>query len=403
MGVLVQKFGGTSVASYEKMKEVCKIIEAHKEQYKDIAVVVSAMGRKGAPYATDTLIGMCTNINDRPTKRELDMIMSCGEIISGTILATMLDSMGIPATFLTGIQAGITTTKAFSNAKIKKINPKKIQKELADGKVVIIAGFQGGTEDGEITTLGRGGSDTSAVAIGKALGSDLVQIYTDVDGIMTADPRIEPDAKVLKYVDYDEVFQMAEKGAKVIHPRAVELAKNADIILQIKNTYNPSYEGTKIGPANVLKDVYEDSSKVKFMSAVAHKDKIAQVKVIANEIEFSKILNEMEDRHINMDMINFFTEKKAFALDVNNLEEVENIIKKYNVEYEIKSDCAKVTLIGNKVTETPGVIAKIMRALNAENVTLLQSSDSYNSLSCLVDEKDMVTTVHVIHNAFSAQ
>ncbi len=151
----------------------------------------------------------------------------------------------------------------------------------------------------------------------------------------------------------------------------------------------------------MLKDVYEDSSKVKFMSAVAHKDKIAQVKVIATEDIFSRILNEMEDRHINMDMINFFTEKKAFALDVSNLEEVENILKQYDVEYEIKPDCAKVTLIGNKVTETPGVIAKIMRALNAENVTLLQSSDSYNSLSCLVDEKDMVTTVHVIHNAFS--
>lgn len=402
MEVLVQKFGGTSVASYEKMKEVCKIIEAHKEKYKDIAVVVSAMGRKGAPYATDTLIGMCTNINDRPTKRELDMIMSCGEIISGTILATMLDSMGIPATFLTGTQAGIITTKAFSNAKIKKINPKKIQRELADGKVVIIAGFQGGTEDGEITTLGRGGSDTSAVAIGKALGSDLVQIYTDVDGIMTADPRIEPDAKVLKYADYDEVFQMAENGAKVIHPRAVELAKNADIILQIKNTYNPTFEGTKIGPASMLKDAYEDSSKTKFMSAVAHRDKIAQVKVIGSEEDFSDILNEMEDRHINMDMINFLTEKKAFALDVSNLDEVENILKQHDVEYEIKSDCAKVTLIGNKVTETPGVIAKIMRALNAENITLLQSSDSYNSLSCLVDEKDMVTTVHVIHNAFSA-
>ena len=383
MEVLVQKFGGTSVASYEKMKEVCKIIEAHKEKYKDIAVVVSAMGRKGAPYATDTLIGMCTNINDRPTKRELDMIMSCGEIISGTILATMLDSMGIPATFLTGTQAGIITTKAFSNAKIKKINPKKIQRELADGKVVIIAGFQGGTEDGEITTLGRGGSDTSAVAIGKALGSDLVQIYTDVDGIMTADPRIEPDAKVLKYADYDEVFQMAENGAKVIHPRAVELAKNADIILQIKNTYNPTFEGTKIGPASMLKDAYEDSSKTKFMSAVAHRDKIAQVKVIGSEEDFSNILNEMEDRHINLD-------------------EVENILKQHDVKYEIKPDCAKVTLIGNKVTETPGVIAKIMRALNAENITLLQSSDSYNSLSCLVDEKDMVTTVHVIHNAFSA-
>ena len=401
MEVLVQKFGGTSVASYEKMKEVCKIIEAHKEKYKNIAVVVSAMGRKGAPYATDTLISMCTNINDRPTKRELDMIMSCGEVISGTILATMLDSMGIPATFLTGTQAGIITTKAFSNAKIKKINPKKIQRELADGKVGRVGGLGGGTGEGGRTAWGGGGADTSAVAIGKALGSDLVQIYTDVDGIMTADPRIEPDAKVLKYVDYDEVFQMAENGAKVIHPRAVELAKNADIILQIKNTYNPTYEGTKIGPANMLKDVYEDSSKVKFMSAVAHRDKISQVKVIATEDIFSRILNEMEDRHINMDMINFFTEKKAFALDVSNLEEVENILKQYDVEYKIKPDCAKVTLIGNKVTETPGVIAKIMRALNAENVTLLQSSDSYNSLSCLVDEKDMVATVHAIHNAFS--
>ena len=401
MGVLVQKFGGTSVASYENMREVCKIIEAHKEEYKDIAVVVSAMGRKGAPYATDTLIGMCTNINERPNKRELDMIMSCGEIISGTILATMLDSMGIPATFLTGTQAGIITTKAYSNAKIKKINPRKIQKELADGKVVIIAGFQGGTEDGEITTLGRGGSDTSAVAIGKALGSDLVQIYTDVDGIMTADPRIEPDAKVLKYVDYDAVFQMAEKGSKVIHPRAVELAKNGDIILQIKNTYNPKYEGTKIGPSYVLKDVYEDSSKARFMNAVAHKDKIAQVKVISDEMVFSSILNEMEDRHINMDMINFFTEKKAFALELTNLDEDKNNLEKYDVEYEIKPNCAKVTLIGNKVTETPGVIARIMRALNAANIILLQSSDSYNSLSCLVDEEDMIETVHVIHNAFS--
>ena len=401
MGVLVQKFGGTSVASYENMREVCKIIEAHKEEYKDIAVVVSAMGRKGAPYATDTLIGMCTNINDRPTKRELDMIMSCGEIISGTILATMLDSMGIPATFLTGTQAGIITTKAYSNAKIKKINPQKIEKELSMGRVVVIAGFQGGTEDGEITTLGRGGSDTSAVAIGKALGSDLVQIYTDVDGIMTADPRIEPDAKVLKYVDYDAVFQMAEKGSKVIHPRAVELAKNGDIILQIKNTYNPKYEGTKIGPSYVLKDVYEDSSKARFMNAVAHKDKIAQIKVISDEMVFSSILNEMEDRHINMDMINFFTEKKAFALEHTNLDEVKNILEKYDIEYEIKPNCAKVTLIGNKVTETPGVIARIMRALNAANITLLQSSDSYNSLSCLVDEEDMIETVHVIHNAFS--
>ena len=402
MGILVQKFGGTSVASVEKMKKVCNIIENYRKKGNDLVIVVSAMGRKGDPYATDTLINLCTNVNQKPKKRELDLIMSCGEVISGTILSSMLEGRGIPSVFLTGTQAGIITTKIYSNSKIKEINPTRIQRELDEGKVVVIAGFQGGTEDGEVTTLGRGGSDTSAVAIGKALGCETVQIYTDVDGIMTADPRIEPSAKILDYCDYEEVFQMAEKGAKVIHPRAVELAKNADIILQIKNTYNPTFEGTKIGPASMLKDAYEDSSKTKFMSAVAHRDKIAQVKVIGSEEDFSDILNEMEDRHINMDMINFLTEKKAFALDVSNLDEVENILKQHDVEYEIKPDCAKVTLIGNKVTETPGVIAKIMRALNAENITLLQSSDSYNSLSCLVDEKDMVTTVHVIHNAFSA-
>ena len=223
MGILVQKFGGTSVASYEKMKEVCKIIEAHKEKYKNIAVVVSAMGRKGAPYATDTLISMCTNINDRPTKRELDMIMSCGEIISGTILATMLDSMGIPATFLTGTQAGIITTKAFSNAKIKKINPKKIQRELADGKVVIIAGFQGMNEKMDITTLGRGGSDTTALALAAALKAKNCYIFSDVDGVYTTDPKKVKDAKKLSALSYNEMMEISSEGAKVLHNRCVEI------------------------------------------------------------------------------------------------------------------------------------------------------------------------------------
>ena len=394
--LIVKKFVGTSLANRERILHVAKRCKKEYEKGNDVVVVLSAMGD-----VTDQLIDKAKEINETPSEREMDMLFTIGEQMSVALMAMALEGLGVPAVSLNAFQAKIHTTSVHGDAKITHIETERMREELAQKKIVIVTGFQGIDENDDYTTLGRGGSDTSAVAIGKALGSDLVQIYTDVDGIMTADPRIEPDAKVLKYVDYDEVFQMAEKGAKVIHPRAVELAKNADIILQIKNTYNPNYEGTKIGPANVLKDVYEDSSKVKFMSAVAHKDKIAQVKVIATEDIFSRILNEMEDRHINMDMINFFTEKKAFALDVSNLEEVENILKQYDVEYEIKPDCAKVTLIGNKVTETPGVIAKIMRALNAENVTLLQSSDSYNSWSCLVDEKDMVTTVHVIHTAFS--
>ena len=402
MGILVQKFGGTSVASVEKMGEVCNIIKKYRDKGYDLVIVVSAMGRNGAPYATDTLINLCTKVNNQPNKRELDMIMSCGEIISGTILSSMLQSQGIPSIFLTGMQAGVTTTKTFSNAKIKGVNTKRIESEIDEGKVVIVAGFQGGTEDGEVTTLGRGGSDTSAVALGKALGSETVQIYTDVDGIMTADPRIEPDAKILKYVDYEEVFQMAAKGAKVIHPRAVELAKSGEIILEIKNTLNPSCEGTKIGNKKIPSESnkYEDV-KDRLMTAVAHKDNIAQVKVKSSEDVFLNILNELESKQINLDMINFFTEEKAFALDQSNIFLVEEILKNYNVEYNIRGNCAKVTLIGSKVTETPGVIAKVVRALSKAGVTLLQSSDSFTSLTCLVKEEDMITTVHAIHNQFS--
>ncbi|WP_434796787.1 aspartate kinase [Terrisporobacter vanillatitrophus] len=399
MGILVQKFGGTSVASVEKMNEVCNIIEQYKKKGNDLVIVVSAMGRKGEPYATDTLINLCTNVNKKSKKRELDLIMSCGEIISGTILSSMLEARGIPSIFLTGMQAGIITTKVYSNSKIKEINPTRIRRELDEGKVVVIAGFQGGTEDGEVTTLGRGGSDTSAVAIGKALGSETVQIYTDVDGIMTADPRIEPAAKILDYCDYEEVFQMAEKGAKVIHPRAVELAKNGDIVLEIKNTLNPTCKGTRIGLTRGLVSDYEDF-QCRFMTSVAHKDNIAQVKVKSSEELFSKILNEMEEKHINLDMINFFTEEKAFALEQNYIPKVEEILQKYEVKYDIRKHCAKVTLIGSKITETPGVIAKVVRALSKAGITLLQSSDSYTCLTCLVKEEDMVETVHAIHKEF---
>ena len=394
--VVVQKYGGSSVSNTDKIKLIASKLVERKKKNPKIVVVVSAMGD-----TTDDFINMAKDISKSPDKRELDALMSTGEMISASLLSMSLNSMGCEAVSYNAYQLNIQTSGLHGKSLIDDIDVSKIEDSLDNGKIVIVTGFQGLNDEGDITTLGRGGSDTSAVALAVKLNG-VCEIYTDVDGIMTADPRIEPDAKVLKYVDYDEVFQMAENGAKVIHPRAVELAKNADIILQIKNTYNQTFEGTKIGPASMLKDAYEDSSKTKFMSAVAHRDKIAQVKVIGSEEDFSDILNEMEDRHINMDMINFLTEKKAFALDVSNLDEVENILKQHDVEYEIKPDCAKVTLIGNKVTETPGVIAKIMRALNAENITLLQSSDSYNSLSCLVDEKDMVTTVHVIHNAFSA-
>ncbi|MDK2563320.1 aspartate kinase [Romboutsia sedimentorum] len=401
MEILVQKFGGTSVESYEKMNEVCKIVKSYKEQNEELGlvVVVSAMGRKGAPYATDTLINLCSEINENPQKRELDIIMSCGEMISGTILVNMLKARNIDAVFLTGYQAGIITTSDFNNAKIIDIKPKKIKQELENKKVVVIAGFQGATEDGEITTLGRGGSDTSAVAIGKALGCNTVEIYTDVDGIMTADPRVEPDAKVLSCIDYEEVFQMADKGAKVIHPRAVQLAKSGNITLAIKNTLNQDSKGTKI----CLKcrgESIEYEQENSLMTAVANKDNIAQVKIKTSEEVFTEILNEIEKKNISIDMINFFIQEKSFVVEEESVEELENILKDFNTQYQINKNCAKVTLIGDKISGTPGVMAKIVRILSKSNISLLQTSDSSMTISCLVNKDDMSKAVHAIHNEF---
>ncbi|HSQ33677.1 MAG TPA: aspartate kinase, partial [Peptostreptococcaceae bacterium] len=317
MNVLVQKFGGTSVESYERMNEACKIVKKYKEEGYDLVMVVSAMGRKGAPYATDTLIDLCKKANEELSPRELDMIMSCGEIISGTILVHLLKSKGIDAVFLSGQQAGILTNGRFGDSRIVDIKPERINKEISSGKVVVIAGFQGATEDGEITTLGRGGSDTSAVAIGKALECKIVEIYTDVDGIMTAVPRVEPDARLLNHINYYEIFQMADKGSKVIHPRAVEIAKSGNITLKIKNTLNPDYEGTSISGISpkfeVLGPVGENNN---LMTAVAHKDGITQIRIKnCREDIFTDILNDIENKDISIDMINFFVSEKAFIID----------------------------------------------------------------------------------------
>ncbi|MGL5756002.1 MAG: aspartate kinase [Paraclostridium sp.] len=400
MTIVVQKFGGTSVESYEKMKQVCNIIKNYKEKGLDLVIVVSAMGRKGAPYATDTLINLCKDINENSSKRELDLIMSCGEIISGTILTNMLKGYGIDSVFLTGGQAGIYTDGKFSDSRIVDIKPERIYKELDEGKVVIVAGFQGITESGEVTTLGRGGSDTSAVAIGKALECETVEIYTDVDGIMTADPRIEPEAKVLDYINYEEVFQMADKGAKVIHPRAVEIAKSGAITLNIKNTLNPDYPGTKISGRSPKFEVNKEEHALNTMTAVAHENGIAQIKIKSKEDIFTNIMNEIESNEISLDMINFFIEEKAFVISHDKLQPLTKILNDHSLVYNIKENCAKVTLIGSKMNGIPGVMAKIVRALSKAKINLLQTSDSNMTISCLVEEKDMKATVHAIHEEF---
>lgn len=399
MNIIVQKFGGTSVANFEKMAEVCEIVRKTKEKGKDVVMVVSAMGRKGDPYATDTLLSLLGEVTDKPNDREKDMLMSCGEIISSTLMASMLTEKGIDAVAFTGKQAGMMTDGAYLNAKIKDIEPNRIKDELEKGKVVVVAGFQGGDDKGDINTLGRGGSDTSAVALGKALNCKYVEIYTDVDGIMTADPRVEPNAKVLDYIDYEEVFQMADKGAKVIHPRAVQIAKDGNITLAIKNTLNPKHEGTKICSMKDVENKGFECCCKQERFAVANKKDIVQVKIKANG-NFTKILSEMEKENISMDMINFFIDEKAFVIDRKDEKKLEKILKDNKADYKIKTNCAKVTLIGSFMTGIPGVMSKVAKGFSDEGIPLLQTSDSNMTISCLVEEKYMESAVHAIHNKF---
>lgn len=247
MGLIVQKFGGTSVKSAESRKAVLGHILKAKEQGHDVVVVVSAMGRRGDPYATDTLIDLLREQGGKINPKTQDLIMSCGEIISACVMATYIEAQGVKAEAMTGFQAGILTTEDFGNADIIKVYPEQIMEKLKEGKVVVVAGFQGRTEKNDITTLGRGGSDTTAVVLGGYLKADLVEIYTDVPGIAVTDPRLVPEAQFIPRLSYEETITLAENGAKVIHPRAVKSAREFDLKLRIKSTFDES-EGTLVGP-----------------------------------------------------------------------------------------------------------------------------------------------------------
>lgn len=245
MGIIVQKFGGTSVANAESRRSVLRQISKARYEGHQVVVVVSAMGRKGDPYATDTLLGLLEEIGSVVSPRKNDLIMSCGEIISSALLSHYLDSSGFPSEPMTGFQAGIETTDEFGNSEVININTSKIMEVLEQGKVPVIAGFQGVTKSGEITTLGRGGGDTAAVAIGGYLKADRVDIFTDVFGIAKIDPRIIPTAPYMSTVSYKNMMNLAENGARVIHPRAVALAEHFNIHLRVRSTFSES-EGTTI-------------------------------------------------------------------------------------------------------------------------------------------------------------
>ncbi len=392
--IIVQKFGGTSVATAEgRASAMDRIIDAKEQGYASV-VVVSAMGRKGEPYATDTLIDLVKNVHCDIEPREMDLLVSCGEIISTVVMATSLKSRGHAAVALTGGQAGIFTDGNHGSAQILNIDPERIKKHLSQGKIVIVAGFQGMDEDGSITTLGRGGSDTTATALGAALDAEVVEIYTDVDGVMTTDPRLVPDALIMKDISYKEICEMAHQGAKVIHPRAVEAAMEGKVPIKIKNTFSDA-EGTLIA----------ENVKERVITGLAHLGNLSQIKVgplAGDAVQLAKVqvLKTMAEAHISIDMIGVAPNSIFFIISADDTEKAQGILQEAGYNVVIETGCAKLSVIGSAMVGRPGVMANVMESLHKAGVTVLQTSDSDITISFLIKESDLSKAIQMLHNSF---
>lgn len=400
MKIVVQKFGGTSLATPEMRRKVVeKIINAKRGGFQPI-VVVSAMGRKGDPYATDTLIDINTKICSNIHPREMDLLMVCGEIISAVVLANTLKARGYDARAFTGGQAGIITDNNFTQAEILKIKPDRLLEAIKDGRIPVVAGFQGVTEQGDFTTLGRGGSDVTAVALGEALSAYAVEIFSDVDGVMTADPKIVPDASVLSHVSYLDILELADKGAKVIHPRAVEYAIRGKIPVFIKNTSN-STPGTVITFENGRSYGQQHLTSTQVVTGIAHITGRTQVTIYQDDtVVNNRILALLADNHISIDIINIFPDKMIFTIDESKTDRAKQIIEENNCEYTIIKNCSKISVVGSKMRGVPGVMSAIVRALTRNNIQILQTADSHTTISCLVKGQDTAKAVIALHQEF---
>lgn len=400
--IIVQKFGGSSLTTREFRLSAINHIQIELANKKKVVVVVSAMGRLGDSYATDTLISHIKGNGDYIHDREMDLLLSCGEVISATTLSSMLHDKNIDNTVLTGGQAGIITNEDFSQAQIKTIKPDRIFDELNKNKVVIVTGFQGITENGDITTLGRGGSDTTATALGVALNAEVVDIFTDVSGIMSADPRIVNEAEQLDAVTYDEICNLAYQGAKVIHPRAVEIAMEGKIPIRVRSTFSDDI-GTLVTSTEEIKQNMNRSKLSRVITGIAHVPRIAQIKVYAKEGQFDlqlKVFKSMAQHHISVDFINVNPMGVAFTVFENVVEKAIDIIRSMDYEPEVKRHCAKISTIGAGMAGVPGVMAHIVEALTTKDIQILQSADSNTTIWVLVNEKDMDEAVKALHQKF---
>jgi len=403
MALIVKKFGGSSVATTEKIISVARRVLEDKGTEDKIVVVVSAMGD-----TTDDLIKLAKAVTDKPYGREMDMLLTTGEQVSIALLAMAFATLGQPAVSLTGFQAGIVTTAAFNKGKILAVKPERVLAELAAGKIVVVAGFQGMTADGDLTTLGRGGSDTTAVALAGAMQADICEIFTDVDGIYSADPRVEKNARKMREITYNEMLEMARLGAVVMQPRAVEMGKHYGVPVHVRSAFRRE-SGT------IIREVYTVEEKEFIIRGVTHDTNVAKVAILGvpdrpgiaykvfsalakANIDVDRIVQSIRNADKNINDIVFTIALPDLPLARRMIEEIGEEIGVLGIT--VDENVAKVSVVGAGMYGSPGIAAAMFGALADAGVNIEVISTSEISISCLIQADRVEDAVAAIHAKF---
>lgn len=401
MAVMVQKFGGTSVGSVERIQNVANRVIQTVEEGHSVVVVVSAMGK-----TTDTLVRLAGEISQKPSQREMDMLLSTGEQVTIALLSMALQEKGYEAVSLTGWQAGIETEKVFGNARIRNIHTDRICRLLEEGKIVIVAGFQGVVSGAdEITTLGRGGSDTTAVALAAALKAEKCDIFTDVTGVFTTDPRVIDGARKLESISYDEMLEMANLGAGVLHPRAVEFAKNYGVKLEVRSSLSME-SGTIVEEECTV----ENQLVVRGLAFEGNVTKVT-VEGLPNELTtLSHLFTMLAENGINVDIIIQNVNENesmniSFSIDSNVLDDTISVLEtnRHRLGYESivhEDQLAKVSIVGSGMISNPGVAAKMFKSLADQGIMIKMVSTSEIKVSTIVDQEFMIKAIETLHDVF---
>ena len=403
MALIVKKFGGSSVATPDKIKAVAKRVLQDKQPDDRVVVVVSAMGD-----STDELISLAQAVTDRTYGREMDMLLATGEQVSIALLAMAFAEQGHQAVSLTGFQAGIRTSAVHGKARITSIEPARVLAELNEGKIVVVAGFQGITADGDITTLGRGGSDTTAVALAGAIKADVCEIFTDVEGVFSADPRIATHARKMKEITYNEMLEMARLGALVMQPRSVEMGKHYGVPIHVRSTFS-SQAGT------IIREEYTMEEREFIIRGVTHDANVVKIAILGVPDKPGvayKVFSALASVNIDVDMIVqsirnadknindiVFTIAKPDLAQARSI--LDNIARELNVlGVEVQENVAKVSVVGAGMLGSPGIAAAMFGALGDAGVNIEIISTSEISISCLISGEQVQTAVNAIHNRF---